>query len=215
MSQSRQVFIISPHNPEPYVRPPTAEELQRKYPQLSAHEIIQQLEAREAEDDEKILQHDKLVGSFIRFLIENGVNAAHESQITDEIVPNKMKWYQDQLKLSTYIILIITKSFHYFLTNPRSFPHNGEESIFEGDFLYNVIHLSKKPLLPVYLGGDVKDLGLLPDALRMSSTYHVKTDFSLQHSETATLYAILTGQNTCAPLPPGPVVQLPGPRRCK
>jgi len=219
MSLSRQVYIISPHNPEPYVRPPTVEELRRKYPEKSEQEIAQ-LEVSEAEDADleekkRILHHDKVVDSFTKFLIENGVKAVQESQTSDRNIPNLMKWHQDQLKQCACIILIITKSFHYFLSDPRSFPHNGEEPIFESDFLYNVVHLSKKPLLPVFLGGDTKDLGLLPDALRMSSTYHVKTDFSLQDSETSTLYAFLTGQNNCAPLPPGPVIRVPGPRRCK
>ncbi len=216
-----KAFIVYPHNPEPYVwTPPTEEEeLRRRFPGISDEEIqqmrVDEVSAIESEKKRRIYAHDELVHRFADFLIANGVEAVHDGQVADKSISNRMRWYQDQLKLCNFIILIITKSFSHFLSNQQTFSHNGEEVIFEGEFLYNLIHFSKKPLLPVFLGGEKKDLNLLPDALRMSSTYHIKREFSLSHSETSALYAVLTNQNPCAPLPPGPVVTLPGPKRCK
>ena len=218
-----KAFIIYPHNPEPYVWTSRTgkEELRRRYPEKSDDEIlqmrIQEAEAIEKEEKRRINCHNELVDKFARFLMENGVTVVHEGQVRDKSVLNLMRWFQEQLKDCDYIILIITRSFHHYLSNPKSVPPNGEEPFFEGEFLHNLIHKPGKPLLPVFLGGDKKDLSLLPDSLRSSSTYHVRTtsQFSLHESEMDNLYAILTDQNRFAPRPTGRVVQLKRPAGCK
>lgn len=223
MSRSNKVFIVYPHNPHPYVwTPPTPEdELRRQYPEKNDGEIsqmrVQEAIVIENEVKRQINCHNQLVDSFAKFLVKHGLDVVYEGLLQDKSTASYMRWFQEELKTSDFIVLIITDSFHHFLSNPLTFPHNGEEQIFEGNFLHNLVHRPTKPLLPVFLG-DSKNLDLLPDALRSSSTYQVRTtpNFSLEESEMDSLYAVLTEQNRCELPPPGPkVVLLKGRRRCK
>ena len=214
-----KVFIIYPHNPEPYLwkSPTDAKEFRFQYPEKSAAEIaemqLQEVQVMRQTEKRKVMEHNQLVDTFAKFLIKNGVDVAHEGLWQDESTLNYMRRFQEELYTSDFIILIVTKSFHHFLSN-QTFPP-GEEKIFEGEFLHNLIHKSNKPILPVFLDCP-KDLVLLPDALRSSSTYHVGTPaFSLLHSEMDSLYAVLTGQNRCAKPLPGPRVKVAEVKRCK
>ena len=216
-----KVFIIYPHNPQPYVyKPPTAaEELRSRYPEKSDSEIlemrVQEEESRANDEKKRIVNHNELVHRFANFLTSNGLDVAYEGLLQDKSTSNCMRWFQEQLNMSDFVILIVTESLNYFLSDRRTFPHNGQEKIFESEFLHNFVHQPSKPLLPVFLGHPT-NLDLLPDVLKCSSTYHIKDteDFSLLRSEMDNLYAALTNQSRSVP-PQGPIVELPKRRRCK
>ena len=219
-----KIFIVYPHNPQVYqwLPPTSTEELQAKCPQVSEDEILrmqmEEFRQRESKVKETIDNHNKLVRSFAEFLESHKIAVSYEGLLLDHPVSNYMKWFQDQMQDSDFILLVITESFRHFLNED---PPNGKEWIFSGEFLHNLIHAPKKKLLPIFLNRPV-NLDLLPDALRSSSTYHIPATncppyFNVQQPQLDSLYAIFTKQNRIVPpLPPAnpvPIVNLRG--RCK
>lgn len=175
-----KVFIVYPHNPEVYKWSPVRE---------------QQLE-QEKKTKEDVRLHDKLVHHFAQYLESLKITVAYEYLLRDLATPNYMKWFQDQIADSDYVILIITNSFCHFLSNQ---PPEGKERIFTGHFLHTFVNNPKKPILPVFLNRQ-RELDLLPDALRASTTYVVRASsqppyFNVQQRELDSLYALLTKQN--------------------
>ena len=222
-----KVFIVYPHNPQPYQwSPPTpAEDFRRLYPGASDGEIrqrqMEEMETREAAVNEVIRQHDQLVYLFAQFLESHKIAVAYEGLLLDCPTPNYMRWFQEQMKDSDFILLIITESFEHFLSHT---PPDGKERIFTGEFMHNVIHNPdpSRPLLPIFLNRP-ENRDLLPDALRASSTYHITANshppyFNVHQPQLDSLYAILTRQNRTEPPPPVSSIPIIGPRqrrRCK
>lgn len=190
-----KVFIVYPHNPQPYVWISLAE-LQSSYPHLTPEQLKEEKKRLQQRQAQQITYHDELVHRFAQFLETNKIAVAYEGLLMDTFVGNHMKWFQDQMKDSDYIFLIITESFCRFLSNQ---PPDGKEKIFSGEFLHVFVHNPSKPIVPVFLGRQRKNAHL-PEALRASTTYQIPYSvnpphFSVQQPETDRLYAMLTRQN--------------------
>lgn len=201
-SPSVQVFIVYAHNPEEYtqLQPPEglgsqSEEAKRAF--------IQRTKLHDKNMRDGITRHEKLVKTFAAFLNRNGVNAVLDQHIADEGTENLMKWTQNKIEASRFVILVITRSFLPFLEGkPR--PPQDPEYIFCNDYLYNKIHLRVEggpEFLPVFLN-QRKDCNLLPIALKASSMYEIHeeemggTITSAPKSEDLlSLYCRITGQN--------------------
>lgn len=206
-----KVFIVYPHNPQVYtwVAPTPIDDLQRKFPGKSDLDLrkiqVEDARKRENEREEIIRGHNELVFRFAQFLGHFKIAVAYEGLLLDHATPNKMKWFEEQMKDSDYILLIITDSFNHFLFHQ---PPEEKEPIFVGDFLHIVVYNSKKRLLPIFLDRP-KNLDLLPSSLRSSSTYHVVMTsnrhpyFDLRQPELDSLYSFLTNQDRIQP-PPAP-----------
>lgn len=217
-----KVFIAYPHNPVPYVQiaPPNVAEVLLHNPGMMEEEVRHMAKEeilRHAQAEEKAIEaNKKLVYRFAQFLQKNAIIVSYDQMLTDTGASNLMKWSQQQIEDSDFVILIVTPSLCDFLSN--EVPAE-EEYLFVGDFLYNLIHNppANKPLLPVFLER-VKDIGFLPKALEASTSYEIWQPFSIEHTprndDLESLYARLTGQNRYEqpkPPPSGPV-KLP-PRR--
>ncbi len=181
-----KVFIVYPHSPRVYTWTPVKE--------------LQDEQERRIKED--VGHQERLVYRFAQYLESLKIAVAYEGLLNDAFTPNYMKWFQDQIADSDYVILIITNSFCHFLSNQ---PPEGKERIFTGHFLHTFVNNPKKPVLPVFLDRP-KELELLPDALRSSTTYMVRASseppyFDVRQRELDSLYALLTKQNRVAPPP--------------
>ena len=190
-----KVFIVYPHNPELYTYHPDREAQERN----------------ERETEQVIREHDRLVHLFAQFLENHKIAVAYEGLLMDKVIANYMKWFEDQMADSDYVILIITNSFCHFLSEQ---PPPGKERIFTGQFLHVFVNNPGKPILPVFLNRQ-KDMALLPNALRAASTYRVMCTrefpyFDVQQPELDRLYALLTKQNRMAPPPPVATIPIIG-----
>lgn len=202
-----KVFIVYPHNPQVYRwSPPTPlEQLRQRYPgsdQYLKQIQMDELKSREKEEKERILRHDKLVYNFAQFLESHKIAVSYEGLLLDTPTANYMRWFQEQMKDSDYILLIITESFCHFLSNE---PPGGKERIFECEFLHIFVNSPRKTILPIFLDRP-ENFDLLPDALRASTTYHVSCIreypyFDVQQPQLSNLYAVLTKQNRIRPPP--------------
>ena len=207
-----KVFIAYPHNPEGYVyiEPPDESQVLLRNPGLSREQIQDQYlkECRDNEERQESLMkcQAKLVLSFANFLEANSVAVAYDQLLTDVGSDNIMKWSQEQINDSDFIILIVTESFSEFLRTvvPPT------EPIFTGDYLYNLIHDPPKPLIPVFLD-QRKDHSLLEECNSMVTSYEIFQPFDPSRNNSddfLALYARLTKQDRFAPPRPptsGPV----------
>lgn len=221
-----KVFIAYPHNPVPYVQiaPPNVTEVLLRNPGMTEEEVqrlAKEEVIRHAQAEEKGIEANKrLVFQFAQFLQKSAVTVLYDQMLTDSGASNLMKWSQQHIEDSDFVILIVTPSLCDFLFN--EVPPE-KEYLFIGDFLYNLVHNppADKPLLPVFLER-VKDIGLLPKALEASTSYEIWPPFSLEciprNDELESLYARLTGQNRYEqPKPPlsGPIKLAPRRKRRK
>ena len=215
-----KVFIAYPHKPTVYERrlPPENAaddgEVQRQYEE----EIFQLKQAELAE----VRAHEAAVRRFADFLNSQSIAVAYDQLVRDHGVDNIYRWCQTQIEDSDYLILITTPSLRHFL-NGVCPPE--EEPLFSSDYLYNLIHSRPlrhdgKPLqiVPVFLYS-VKNLDLVPTALKASSIYEVWDEaYREPLSEGLTsLLCRLTGQNRYQQPepPPNPIIFAPKQRRCK
>jgi len=211
-----KVFIAYAHNPLPYVQivPPDSDKVIQSNPEMSTemvHERWEEEVARHMRGEEKAIEDNKLlVYHLATFLQNSSIAVAYDQLLTDVGTSNLMKWSQEQIEDSDFIILIITPSFCNFLSN--EVPPE-KEYLFAGHYLYNLIHNPplNKPLLPVFLN-QVKDIQLLPKALEASICYEIWEPFDVQHvprnDDLESFYALLTRQNRYEqpkPPPGGPV----------
>ncbi len=208
-----KVFVVYPLNPDIYtqLQPPkpvdymTPEEEQAFSDEVALH--FQQ-------QDQSIKDHESLIRRFARFLQRSHIAVSYDQLLLDTGAGNQMRWYQEQIADSDYVIIVITPSFNEFL--------NGEcppekEYIFTGHYLYNLIN-SPPPnlrLLPVFLNQNT-DVELLPVTLKAARTFQIFEPFDVQMDDLRSLYGILTNQRLCgAPVPEGVVKVQPRRRRCK
>ena len=218
-----KVFIAYAHNPLPYVQiaPPDSDKVIQSNPEMSTemvHERWEEEVARHMRREEKAIEDNKLlVYHLATFLQKSSIAVAYDQLLTDVGTSNLMKWSQEQIKDSDFVILIITPSFCNFLFD--EVPPE-KEYLFAGHYLYNLIHNPplNKSLLPVFLN-QVKDIQLLPKALEASICYEIWEPFDVQHGprndDLESFYALLTRQNRYEqPKPPsGGPVKIPPPRR--
>ena len=218
-----KVFIAYAHSPIPYVqiRPPDISEVIQSNPGMSAETVHERWEeevmTRMLREEKAVEGNKSLVYHLATFLQKSNIAVVYDQLLTDVGTSNLMKWSQQQIEDSDFVILIITPSFCLFLSN--QVPPE-KEYLFAGDYLYNLIHNPppNKPLLPVFLN-QVKDIQLLPKALEATTCYEIWEPFDVhrvpRNDDLESLYALLTRQNRYEqpkPLPGGPV-KLPRPRR--
>ena len=228
-----KVFIVYAHNPGEYrqIHPPDVDGLMRDNPSMTRDWIEQQYEEEKiqlsAQTEENIRQHKLLVRKFSNFLTGAGVPVTYDQLLDDTGTDNLMRWTEQQIKDSDYVILIVTPSLHEFLTNPSSASRD-EEYIFSGHTLYNLIHSPpsrpNSPLglgvlcfLPVFLES-TKNLDLLPKTLEAGSCYEVWKPFDVQRprgDDLVLLYTLLTRQSVCPTPEPIAYVPIRRKKRCK
>lgn len=228
-----KVFVVYAHNPGEYlqIRPPNVDEVMRKDPSMT-RELIQQRYEREkiqlsTQTEENIRKHKLLVREFSDFLQSSGVAVAYDQLLADTGTDNLMRWTEQQIEDSDYVILIVTPSLREFLTNP-SYASRDEEYIFSGHTLYNLIHSPpsrpNSPLglgvlcfLPVFLES-TKNLGFLPKTLEAGSCYEIWKPFDVQRpqgDDLVSLYTLLTRQSVCPPPAHIGYVPIRPKKRCK
>ena len=205
-----KVFIAYTHNPYHYeeLQPPDLQAAIDSNPGLTREQLEQDY-AREVEELETIQEgnirnHMKLVNCFARFLQSNGVTVEYDQTGADTgHGGNHMKWFQDRIEASQYVMLIATPSLHDFL---RGDVPSEREMLFTGEYLYNLIEGKSKRFLSVFLN-EPKNNSLLPVSLRMGDIYHISEPFDVRYERSddlAQLYALLTDQNRfvapCAPV---------------
>ena len=215
-----KVFIVYPHNPDSYehVDSTIDEEVIQRNPGVPLAELEERMRTHilehERKREEKIQQHKQLVRDFAAFIHQSGVAVAYDGLLRDVGSENVMKWCQEQIEDSDYVILIVTDSFKEFLENEVP---PADEHIFVGDFLYNFVHSHAKKLLPVFLNR-TKDTEILPVALHMCKFYEIWTPCDVRtqrRDDLQSLYSLLTNQSqTQAPPSQGPI-QLPKKKRGK
>ena len=202
-----KVFIAYPHKPtayQQYVPPQNAAgdpEFRRRFEE----EVVAHGMAAEGE----IRSQEEAVKKFADFLHTQLVTVYHDLLIRDTGTANIMRWCQQRIAESDYLIIITTPSLLQFLDG-RCPPD--KEPLFSADFLYNLIHSSPrrrsdgKPLemIPVFLGRP-KNLEQVPLGLQGSSMYEVwDSEYREPLSEGITrLLCRLTRQNRYEPPPPG------------
>lgn len=208
-----KVFVVYARNPTVYtqVAPPkpvpdmTDEELQ-----AFTVEATQHLQRQE----EAIRNHQALIRRFASFLQRSLIAVSYDQLLLDTGAGNQMRWYQEQIADSDYLILVITPSFKEFLQDEAP-PE--EEYIFTGHYLFNLINNPSPHLrfLPVFLNQPA-DRELLPVALKAASVFQIVEPFDVQRGDMCSLYAILTNQRLCeAPVPEGVVKLKPKRRGCE
>ena len=201
-----KVFIAYPHKPTIYtqIAPPTSvsdlgsrtvseeqgEELWRQYEEsVVRHERDAEMEIR---------KHEEMVERFAEFLQKSSIAVAYDALVRDTGVLNLMRWCQHQIERSDYLILVISPSFCSFLN--EEYPPE-RESLFQGNYLHNVIH-SPPPtlqLVPIFLCSS-KNLSLVPKALVTGSVYEVWDNYQGPfNSDLEALYCRLTKQNRYEP----------------
>ena len=204
-----KVFIVYAHNPRLYQWPRPLQDFRLMYPQCSQEELRhmqgEEKKLLEREQEERVGRQNELVHRFAQFLDSHKIAVAYEGLLLDRPVDSYMRWFQEQMKDSDYILLIVTDSLSEFLSKN---PPEEKERIFSGNFLHNYVHLSpsspeRRPILPIFIHRKRK-LDLLPDALRASSTYEIKyrehpPHFDVQEPELDRLYALLTRQDRIQP----------------
>ena len=220
-----KVFIAYPHNPAMYtqIAPPIFEEILHWNPGLTRDHVQANYEEEVArhlkETDDGIRQHEQLVYHFATFLQQRFIAVAYDQLLRDTGTSNLIKWTQEQVADSDYLILITTPSLCDFLSNP---PPLDKEYIFTGHYLFNTIHNPPPSLriLPVFLN-QPKDISFLPKTLEAASSFEIWFDGSkpcAQGGDLDSLYAILTNQTVYnRPNPPqGAIIKLkPRRPRCK
>ena len=213
-----KVFMAYPHNPGAYLQiaPPNVEAVLLQNPGMtreSIQEAYKQEKLRLSVDtEEEVKRHKYLVREFANFLAGSGIAVAYDQLLEDTGTDNLMKWTEQQMKDSDYVILIVTPSLCDFLSSP---PPRDKEYIFSGHMLYNLIH-SPPPrpnspvnvdalrFLPVFLNS-TKNLNLLPKTLEAGNCYEIWKPFDVRltrEDDLVSLYTLLTRQSTCAAPPP-------------
>lgn len=209
-----KVFIAYPHNPFPYTQLDPGYYKQH-YPNQPDH-VLQQHLAHDAQlhtlrQEEFIRQHMSRVHSLGQFLQQTGIAVSHDQLLLDRGSDNIMRWCQEQIEDSDFVILIITNSFKDFLDGE---PPPEKEHLFVGNYLSNFVNNPRgKQLLPVFLDQSV-NVQLIPKCLEMCRLYSVYTPFVLgRGDDLQSLYALLTKQDRYAPPAPSGVIKLNSGRR--
>ena len=216
-----KVFIVYAHNPSEYsqIAPPNIQEVLQANPQLTEDDVWRQHEdevvRHDAQEKNGITESERMVERFALFLQESHIAVAYDLLLRDTGADNVMKWAQEQIEDSDYVILIISPSFRNFLEGKWFFPFE-QEPLFSGHYLYNLVNSPRDVrLLPVFLNR-LKDSTLLPKALEASTTFEVFEPFNVHTEDLRSLYGILTKQRLNeAPKVPTIVKLKPRKNRCK
>ena len=200
-----KVFIAYPHKPTIYTQielPTSVSDLGSRTVSKEGEELRRQYEEsvvrHERDAEMEIRKHEEMVERFAEFLQKSSIAVAYDALVRDKGVVNLMRWCQQQIESSDYLILVITPSFSSFLN--EEYPPE-RESLFQGNYLYNLIH-SPPPtlqLIPIFLCSS-KNLSLVPKALVTGSVYEVWDNYQGHfNSDLEALYCRLTKQNRYEP----------------
>ena len=205
-SPCKTVFIAYPRNPEAYVN---LEEPEGAPPHVM-QEFLLDAQENTRRREQAIQEHMKLVRDFAEFLQRHHVKVYYDQQAEHSGCTNLMKWFEARIDESDYVILVATSSLLDFLEGEVPIE---EEPLFVGDYLYNLIHLSTKHVLPLFLNRG-KDGDLLPVNLKASSLFQVSIPFCIDPTQRRSddldkLYALLTGQDYYQPPPPPAPAPIP------
>lgn len=162
--------------------------------------------------NQKITKHQNEVYRFACFLQRNYIAVAYDLMLKDTPASDILKWVEDQIKDSDYVILIITPSFKEFLVNP---PPHEKECIFGagGGYVSRLVDYSSSKeikFLVVFLNRE-KDERLLPTTLRGHTMYKICEPFEIgetRRDDLEDLYAALTNQKRYIPSEPLGVIPL-------
>lgn len=187
-----KITVLYAHNPLDYT------EVQRVGGFENAREIVEHDVALR----KLIRENEHAISRFVRFLQKYGVPVAYDQLLWDTSADNALKWLNQQIEQSRYIILIITPSLIRFLSADE-LPPTEREMIFTGRILFNLLHSSEyeNKLLPVFLN-QPKDTRLLPLPLKNAvHMYEVHERFFEQDlraidSDLQRLYRLLTSQKS-------------------
>ncbi len=195
-TEKKCVFIAYAHNPEEYQYLVPPEDLD---PQM-LERFERDKQSQEQKEKENIRKQKKLVYNFANFLIQHHVEVKYDQQIEDTGCGNKMKWYEEQMEESDYVIIIATPSLVAFLKEPPE-----EEMLFAGEFFDIFIRNNSSKILSVFLNQDI-DRAVLPMSISSGNVYEISEPFTLEaaNDEMEKLYAILTCQNRFEPPAPAP-----------
>ena len=158
--------------------------------------------------NQEIAEHQNEVYRFACFLQKNYIAVAYDLMLKDSPASDILKWVENQIKDSDYVILIITPSFNNFLDNP---PPHEKECIFGTDYVSRLVRYpAETKFLVVFLNRE-KDERLLPTSLRGHTLYKIYEPFEIgetRHNDLEDLYAVLTNQKRYTSLEPLGVIPL-------
>ena len=192
-----------------YINPDKYTKLQLPTQQPMSSTAVHEFE-NEHRMDQKITKHLDEVYRFACFLQRNYIDVAYDLTLKDTPVSDILKWVENQIKDSDYVILIITPSFNNFLDNP---PPREKECIFGTDYVSRLVGYSSPKetrFLVVFLNRE-KDERLLPTTLRGHTMYKICEPFKIgetRHDDLEDLYAALTNQKRYTPSEPLGVIPL-------
>ena len=199
----KKVFILFPHNPNEYTRPG----LPTQQPMSSAvmHGFGKEVEQKEHQE---ITRHQEQVYRFACFLQRNHIAVAYDLMLKDTPASDVLKWVEDQINDSDYVILIITPSFSTFLAKP---PPSEKEFIFGTGYVSRLVNYPKETKFLVVFLNREKDERLLPRALHGHTLYKICKPLEIgetRHDDLEDLYAVLTNQKRYTPSEPLGVIPL-------
>lgn len=213
----KKVFLAYVHNPDVY------ESYTPPYPweQLVADVALQQRviqeQAQHAEQQrQKIGAHKDLVKEFADCLRKHGVAVAYDRHFELERLPSIHQFYEQQIRDSDFVLLLITPSLKYYLENepPEEEPMG---PLFASKSLYNMMTI-QLPLgthfIPIFLNRE-RDSSLIPISLAGGSMYTIYRPFDITQGDLYHLYALLTNQTVNKQPEPGPPIALPQRKRCE
>ena len=206
-----KVFIAYPHKPTVYIQMEAdISQYRLFFPSESDDELRrrlqQSMQCHENQRREEIRVHKEKVRGLATFLHQFCVAVAYDQLLLDTGADNIMRWCQEQVEGSDFVILIVTESFNEFL--------NGEvppesEQLFVGNYLSNFVNNpGEKRLLPVFLDQPVNSR-LIPKCVEMCTLYSIYTPPAFgRGDDLEALYSLLTNQQQYAPPTPaatGPI----------
>ena len=212
----KKVFLAYIQNPDVYEKyiPPYS------WDQLISDQSLQQRAREESACHEenqkrKKKEHTDLVKEFAEYLRENGVSVAYDGYFELENVECTHQLYEQQIRDSDFVLLVITPSLKFYLQNdpPVEEPM---APLFQSKAMVNLMTVQIPPgthFVPIFLGRE-RDTNLVPVNLASASMYTICKPFDITKGDLYNLYSQFTNQ-TVAPPEPGPPIELPRRPRCE
>lgn len=212
----KKVFLAYIQNPEVYesYKPPYS--VEQLLSDLSLQERVKEEIAYHNENQRsRKKEHTDLVKEFAEYLRENGVSVAYDGYFELENVECTHQFYEQQIRDSDFVLLVITPSLKYYLQNdpPVEEPM---APLFQSKAMVNLMTVQIPPgthFVPIFLNRE-RDINLVPINLASASMYTICKPFDITKGDLYNLYSLFTNQ-TMAPPEPGPPIVLPSRPRCE
>ena len=212
----RKVFLAYIHNPNVYEKYVPPYDIQQLLSDLSLQERVREEMHHHAEQQQSNKQaHEDLVKEFAECLHSKGVAVAYDRYFEQERIECTYLYYEQQIRDSDFVLLVITPSLEYYLKND---PPDEEPMapLFASKALVNLMSVQRPPrthFIPIFLDCD-RDTSLVPVCLAGASMFTIHRPFDVEKGDLYNLYNILTNQQVNKPPEPGPVIVLPQRPRC-